>query len=104
MDGPKFDKIVISDEAKAMWEQEEGWKTASGIDQKDPDWYFRTMGIDPDSYSVLPPQQQKEIRDAAYKELAKVSHPDRGGNADQMKRINVAMDALSGKNKPSGGK
>ncbi len=35
-----------------------------------------------------------EVVDAAYRALAKIHHPDRGGNQELMKAINVAYDQI----------
>jgi len=45
----------------------------------------------------LRPTAPKEVVKAAYRALASLHHPDRGGNQDAMKSINDAMDHISGR-------
>jgi len=103
MDGPKHDTIEISAEGRAKWEAEEGWKTAPGIEEKDPGGHFRALDINPYVYETLTPEQQKERREFSYRKLANAVRA-RGGKVDEMKRANIARDALSGKNQGPQGK
>jgi hypothetical protein len=49
-----------------------------------------------DSFSVLGllPTASWEVCEAAYKALAKINHPDTGGNEEIMKQINEAWDKI----------
>ncbi|MDP9364807.1 MAG: J domain-containing protein [Chloroflexota bacterium] len=42
----------------------------------------------------LLPSAPRAVIDAAYKALARLNHPDTGGNAEAMKRLNNAYEAL----------
>lgn len=50
-----------------------------------------------DHYKVLQvdPEASVEVIRAAYRVLAGVNHPDRGGSPDAMARLNLAWNALS---------
>lgn len=53
--------------------------------------YYKILGIEKNA-------SLDEIK-SAYKEKAKLHHPDKGGNDEEMKRINIAYDILSDENK-----
>lgn len=112
MTEPKYDRIEISQEARDAYKaaeakeateaaaeaQANAWKTAPGIEEKDPNGHFRVLAINPDVYNELAPDQRKGTLRLSYRKLAKALHPDRGGNKEQMRRVNEARDALSNKN------
>jgi hypothetical protein len=52
-----------------------------------------------EAYQVLHllPSAPAPLIKAAYRELAKIKHPDHGGNDEEMKRINSAFDVLKGR-------
>lgn len=54
-----------------------------------PEQWFQVLGVSAHA-------TEQEI-DAAYRRLAMEHHPDRGGNGDQMARINAARDAGLGR-------
>ncbi len=49
-----------------------------------------------DYYAILQvhPKAEPEVIQAAYRRLAAKYHPDKGGDAEQMKRINAAWEVL----------
>lgn len=51
--------------------------------------YYEILGVDPSA-------SQKEIKNA-YRKKALVTHPDRGGNEDEFKKVTEAYEVLSGK-------
>jgi len=54
------------------------------------------VSVIPDYYEVLQvsPNASKEVIEAAYRRLAKIHHPDVGGNETTMKEINEAYESL----------
>jgi hypothetical protein len=52
-----------------------------------------------EAYQVLHllPSAPAPLIKAAYRELAKIKHPDHGGDDEEMKRINSAFDVLKGR-------
>lgn len=63
------------------------------VDQREP-VIFRST-IDPDLATLyLLPAAPPELIPVCYRTLAKVMHPDAGGDADAMRRLNSAFDRL----------
>ena len=58
----------------------------------------RTFGLetmtDMLQYAIGNLKQVQELIDAGYKALAKEAHPDKGGTAEQMERLNSVRDRL----------
>ncbi len=51
-----------------------------------------------DANRDLTPQAPAPLIKAAFRELAKLTHPDtQGGDAEEMKRLNNAFDVLKGR-------
>lgn len=75
------------EEAWARYQQVEPLKRTKSPEESSTDHH--TLYVTQDA-----PQ---EVIQAAYRALAKLHHPDIGGNADVFKRINAAYRALGGK-------
>ncbi len=59
----------------------------------------RRVESEHEAYQVLHllPSAPAPLIKAAYRELAKIKHPDHGGDDEEMKRINSAFDVLKGR-------
>lgn len=52
--------------------------------------------VEPWASLHLLPTAPRPVVDAAYRAMARIAHPDLGGDADRMKRINAAYEQLKG--------
>lgn len=57
--------------------------------------HFGYMDDDPYRKLHLLPSAPPEIAKAAYRALARIHHPDRGGSHEAMQRINTAWESIS---------
>ena len=85
-------------ERKAWLFSFRGWPTAERVfqqfgllegDQAPPDKAWRTL--------YLQPGAPAELVVSAYRTLAKLKHPDKGGTNEEMKRLNLAYENLQGR-------
>jgi hypothetical protein len=89
---------AAAQEAKQRAErlQEELRRTKEARTNESRNWGRSDSGDPSDPYNVLGVRRDapKEVILAAYRALSKLWHPDRGGDPEQMKRLNAAMDRL----------
>jgi hypothetical protein len=72
---------------------------ADSYSHKAPPRRPRGVESEHEAYQVLHllPSAPAPLIKAAYRELAKIKHPDHGGDDEEMKRINSAFDVLKGR-------
>src|SRR5690606_4113698 len=58
---------------------------------------YKYAPVDADPYRTLHllPTAPPEVAKAAYRALAQIHHPDRGGSHEAMQRVNTAWETLS---------
>lgn len=75
---------------------------ASIVEQLDPKGYYRNLGIHPQAFEGLKEEEIQDLVLRHYRFYANKFHPDKGGNLEQMKKINEAYEILKDANKRKG--
>jgi hypothetical protein len=87
--------------AQAEWIDGEIYEDeyADNYSHRPPPRKPRGVESEHEAYQVLHllPSAPAPLIKAAYRELAKIKHPDHGGDDEEMKRINSAFDVLKGR-------
>lgn len=60
----------------------------------DPQGYFRALGVNLEFLRTLPESEVGPYLESMHRLAARVMHPDRGGNTEVMKVVNIAYDYL----------
>lgn len=71
-------------------------RTSAGWRKRESGWASGPSAAPTTAHTTLHllPTAPPEVVRAAYKALAIMYHPDKGGNADKMRAVNAAMDSL----------